>query len=209
MSFQPGITSNPRGRPKGSVNRRTQEVLDLIKERGDTDPLVVLSDIASNSTNPDHRISASNTLAPYLHSKRGMSQAPRFVEDAITVPEFTNIQEAENFLAEISRRAGAGELELQSALDISTLDKNWIISVRSGDEFTLKLQAQAGGHDTTIRIEGGLPSLPGTNVIMDDTAVAINGHNGSAINGHGSGPVIEHSDAPALTESAQSEGQEP
>jgi hypothetical protein len=47
--------------------------------------------------------------------------------------------------------------------------------------------------------------LPGTNIIMDDTALGMNGH--PAIDGLG--PVIEHDGTPALTEPTPSEAQEP
>lgn len=47
-----------------------------------------------------------------------------------------------------------------------------------------KLAAQGGTGDQTIRIEGGLPALPGTNVIMNETALGMNGHNGH--------PAIDH-----------------
>jgi hypothetical protein len=174
MGFQPGPESRGPGRPKGSVNRRTQEVLDLIKERGDTDPLVVLSEIASKSQVPEHRISASNILAPYLHSKRGTIPAPRYAED-IQVPHFVSIQEAQNFLADIARKAGAGELELQCANDISNLVKNWILSVTAQQDYELKLAAQGGG-DATIRITGGMPALPGTNIDMRNELTSTNGH---------------------------------
>ena len=181
MTFQPGQVSNPNGRKPGSRNRRTQEILDLIKDN--KDPLVALSEIISTSENPEHRISASNILAPYLHSKRGMVQAPRFVEGAISVPEFTSIQDAQNFLADIAGRSGAGELELQSALDISTLVKNWILSVTAQDELQLKIAKENPQGPQEIHIVGGLPDLPGTSIIMDETAVGrVNGHNGKVIN---------------------------
>ena len=38
-----GHSGNPEGRPKGSRNKRTQEILDLIQGRGDKDPLDALS----------------------------------------------------------------------------------------------------------------------------------------------------------------------
>ena len=76
---------------------------------------------------------------PYKYSKRGTIQAPRFVEDAITVPEFKSVQEALDFLASISQRAGAGELELQSANDVSNLVRNWIMGVTAQDELQLKI----------------------------------------------------------------------
>jgi hypothetical protein len=149
--YQPGESGNPNGRKPGTRNRRTQEILDQIKARGDKNPLVALSEIISTSDNPDHRISASNILAPYLHSKRGTIQAPRYVDDPIPVPEFANIQEAKNFLADIARRSGAGELELQSALDILALVKNWILSISARQDYELKLSAQGGGGEQVIR----------------------------------------------------------
>jgi hypothetical protein len=121
MTFAPGNNSNPRGRPPGSRNRRTQEILDQIKDN--KDPLVALSEIVSTSDNPDHRISASNILAPYLHSKRGTAPAPRFLETPVEVPAFNTVQEAEAYLAHIPVLLGRGELDSQTALELSTLTK--------------------------------------------------------------------------------------
>ena len=199
-----GHTNNPNGRPVGSRNRRTNEIFNRLEARGDLDPADHLSSIVTDpNKSAELRAQAANFLMPYKYSKRGTLQAPRYVEDAIAIPDFTNIQDAQNFLADIARRSGAGELELQSALDISTLVKNWILSITAQDEYQLKLQAQGGGSDTTIRIEGGLPPLPGTNVNMaKEPTLQMNGHNGH-------GPVIDHTDTPALTESVSSEAQEP
>jgi hypothetical protein len=196
VAFQRGHDPNRQmGRPPGSRNKRTQEILDLIEARGDKDPLEVLSDIASNSTNPDHRISASNSLAPYLHSKRGMTPAPRFVDDPIQVPNFTSVQEALDFQAEIARRAGAGELELQISQDISNLVKNWVLSVTAQDELQLKIAKENPQGPIEIRVTGGLPPLPGTNINMAPEP-SLNGFT----NGHG--PVIDHQEPPALTDGA-------
>lgn len=195
MTFQPG--NNLGGRTQGSRNRRTQEILDQIKARGDKDPLVALSEIITTSDNPDHRISASNILAPYLHSKRGTVPAPRLVEDAISVPNFANIQEALNFLADIARRSGAGDLELQYATDISNLVKNWILSVTAQDELQLKIAKENPQGPQEIHITGGLGPLPGTNIAMDPDGryakePTLNPHNGH---------VIEHNVTPALPQS--------
>jgi hypothetical protein len=187
MKFYGPETRGP-GRPKGSVNKRTQEVLNLIKDK--RDPLVALAEIVDTSTVPEHRMTASSILAPYPHSKRGTIPAPRYVEDAITVPEFVSIQEAQNFLADIARRSGSGELELQSATDISNLVKNWILSVTAQDELQLKISKENPQGPQEIHITGGLPSLPGTDVIMSQEPT-LNGH----VNGHG--PVIDHVDSAA------------
>lgn len=121
-------------------------------------------------------------LAPFVHSKRGTLLAPRFVPDQIEVPTFNTVQEAEAYLAHIPVLLGRGELDSQSALELSTLTKTWLDAIYAHQEYDLKLQAQGGGADTVIRIEGGLPALPGTNVIMDDTALGrVNGNNGKVI----------------------------
>jgi hypothetical protein len=74
-----GHTNNPNGRPVGSRNRRTQEVLGLIQGRGDTDPLDALSNIVTINQDPNIVATAANMLAPYVHSKRGTVPAPRFI----------------------------------------------------------------------------------------------------------------------------------
>jgi hypothetical protein len=119
------------------------------------------------------KVQAAQYLSPYLHSKRGTLPAPRFVEEAIDVPDFASVDEALAFQKEIARRAAAGELELQASLDISALVGNWIRSRQASVELDLKVMSANGGPaQQTIRIEGGLPRLPGTDVIMP----AINGH---------------------------------
>lgn len=58
MPFQVGENwnGNASGRPKGARNRRTQEVLDLIKDN--KDPLVALSDIITTSQVAEHLLRA-------------------------------------------------------------------------------------------------------------------------------------------------------
>jgi hypothetical protein len=176
MGLHPGQTNNPNGRPPGRVNKRTQAVLDLIHERGDTDPLVALSDIVTKNQDPSIVAQAANILAPYVHSKRGTIPAPRFVDEPIEVPDFQSIDQAKDFLAAIAQRAGRGELELQSANDISNLVRNWIEANLAHINTNLKVEAQGSG-DATIRIEGGLPALPGTNINMTNELTLNNGHN--------------------------------
>ena len=196
MTFQPGQVSNPKGRIPGSRNRRTQQILDLIQGRGDKDPLDALSEIITTSKDPNIIATASNILAPYLHSKKSTTAAPRFVPELIEVPSFQSIDEAENFLNSIATRLGLGEVNSQSALEINTLVKTWINSRRADQELQLKIEAQGGGGDQTIHISGGLPELPGTSVIFDETAVG-------RMNGHTNGHVIDHEPTAALKSKAK------
>jgi hypothetical protein len=183
MGFKPGEIGNPNGRPKGSRNRRTQEILDLIQSRSDNkDPLDFLAEVISshNRYDPELKIQASNILAPYLHSKRGTAPAPRFIYTPVEVPHFTSIAEAENYLASIPVLLGKGELDSQSALELSTLTKNWLDAIYSRQDYELKLAAQgATSGEQVIHITGGLPPLPGTNITMPQ----LDGHtiNGEAL----------------------------
>ena len=111
----------------------------------------------------------------------------------IEVRTFKTVQEAEAYLAHIPVLLGRGELDSQTALELSTLTKNWLNSIYARQEYDLKLQAQGGSSDQTIRIKGGMAQLPGTNIIGlggEEAPPRVNGHNGH-------GPVIEYSDAPA------------
>ncbi len=142
-----------------------------------------------------------NFLLPYKYGKRGVIPVARFIPEQIEVPQFQAIQQTEDYLASIPVLLGRGELDSQTALELSTLTKNWLDSIYARQEYDLKLQAQGGGSEQNIRIEGGLPPLPGTNVIMDDTALGMNGHN--------NGKVIDHVEPPAIDEPANSEASEP
>ena len=110
------------------------------------------------------------------------------------------MQDALDFLAGITRRAAAGELELQISTDISNLVKNWILSVTAQDELQLKIAKENPQGPVEIRIEGGLPSLPGTDILPGDSQL-----NGPRMNGHG--PVIDHQEPPALNDSVTAQGE--
>src|SRR5262249_35393460 len=106
-------------------------------------------------------------LAPYMHSKMQSTPAPRFVEEINIPTEFTHLSDAESFLAKIAALVARGELDIQTGLELSTLAKNWIDSQYAREELSIKqINAGTTEHETTIRIEGGLPALPGTNITM-------------------------------------------
>jgi hypothetical protein len=90
---------------------------------------------------------------------------PRYVELEIDVNEFTHVSDAENFLAKIALLTARGSLDIQSAQELSGLVKTWIDTQYAKDELQFKINPPET-RDTTIRIEGGLPALPGTNITM-------------------------------------------
>jgi hypothetical protein len=192
-NWTPGQSGNPEGRPKGSRNKRTQEILDLIQGRGDKDPLDALSDIITTNKDPSIVAQASNILAPYLHSKRSTTPAPRFFPEPITVPTFTTIEQAEDYLAQLPVLLGNCSLDSQSALELSTLVRNWIEAKLSHTSIDLKVQASGGLGDQIIRIEGGLPRLPGCERLI---MPKLNGHELPAPEPTQSESVPEQQEAP-------------
>jgi hypothetical protein len=112
------------------------------------------------------RVAIAANISSYCHPKLGTTAPPRFIETSLEVPDFKSIEEAEAFLATLAQRFASSELGAQSALDLSTLVRNWISAKHATQELALKQLAASATGETTIRIEGGLPPLPGTNVIM-------------------------------------------
>lgn len=88
--MEPGQTNNPNGRPKGSLNKKNQEIQDLAKELG-CNPVKILMHIAMGDSKAlatkytdedgdeheikplidlEDRMDAAKDLMPYLYGKR-------------------------------------------------------------------------------------------------------------------------------------------
>src|SRR5262249_10107300 len=111
-----GNTLSP-SRPKGSRNKRTQEILDLIAERGDTDPIDFLSGVVSGNGQytTEQKTQAANYLLPYKHSKCGSTVPLRYIPEPINLPRPTTIDQATNNIATISEMKAQGQLDLDFA----------------------------------------------------------------------------------------------
>src|SRR5262249_52858575 len=166
-SFVNGQIGNPNGRPLGSRNKRTKEIIQQIIESNNKDPLITLSEISANDPDSAIRATAANMLAPYMHSKMQSTPAPRFVEESFDIPTFAHLSDAEQFLARIAALDSSSSLHIQTAVELSTLVKNWIDSQYAREELAIK-QYNAGSteHEQRIVVTGGLPHLPGCDVIM-------------------------------------------
>src|SRR6516164_2949743 len=178
MTFQPGHTLSPGRRP-GSRNKRTAEIFNRLENRGDLDPAALLSSIVTNNEEPKElRIQAAGLLMPYKYSKCGTAPVQVYIDIPLDTPEFTHLSDAEQFLAKVAALVAHGQLDFQAGQNLSALAKNWIDAQYAREELAIK-QYNAGstGHEQTIRIEGGLPALPGTNVTMP----VLDGH---ATNAH-------------------------
>jgi hypothetical protein len=181
VTFQPGQSGNPSGW-QGGRQRRHREIFDEIKKLGHRDALITLSTIQHETQDESLKIAAAAALAPYAHPKLQAIPTPRFIEHPIDVPDFTSVEIAEGFLAKLTVLTARGELDFQSALELSTMAKSWIDAKNAHTTLELKAMDQGGVTDTTIHIEGGLPQLPGTNVTMPQ----LNGSNGYQLLDHSS-----------------------
>jgi hypothetical protein len=159
MTFQPGVVTNPNGRPVGSKNllgREFQEAYEESKRRGYKHPYLQMMEIVNDKTQPAARRDA------FLIECGRLVKPKSGFQPAISIPDISTIEDAERFLATLVLEGGPDLDPVQ----LSTLVKNWIESKRAGQEFELKLHAQAGSGEQHIVISGGLPDLPGCNVIM-------------------------------------------
>jgi hypothetical protein len=153
------------GRPVGSRNNRTKEVLDLISSLKLQDPLVTLAQLQANSSDEAIRATAANMLAPYLHSKNATKpvQPDPVYFDTEALPRPANIAEACSNIALLSEKKATGELDVVTA-DSLIADQRIILNAMV-DEAKL-LTADASTLPQVIKIEGGLPSIPGCDMIM-------------------------------------------
>ena len=170
-----GTINNPNGRPTGSRNRRTTEILDLLDERQDRDPIDIASEFANNKElSPEQRAPYVKLVADYKHSKMGATIPRSYLTEPIEPPfvppkSFHEINQNKAYLDSLWN---SGRLDLASYNRACVSQQEYANNL----EAEFKLAAQGGG-DATIRIEGGLPQLPGTNINMtNELTLDHNGH---------------------------------
>jgi hypothetical protein len=174
QSWKPGQKVEGGGRPSGARNRRTTEIVNQIIAAGHQDPLLTLAELQAKSSDEGIRATAANMLAPYLHSKVGTTPVPappRYMEIQQQINKPKSIAEAYDNIFYLSDLKAKGEIDIESADSLIT-DQRVVLNAMV-DEAKL-LSAQGGSPEQTISIEGGLPELPGTDVIMPDRE--MNGH---------------------------------
>jgi hypothetical protein len=148
------------------------------------------SDKVQNSLRIVAAQAASKHEAQYLYSQ-------------VDIPNFQSIEEAESFLLHLSKQEANREIDSRTASTISSRIQTWISNKRADQELDLKRIAQHGEPEQIIRVTGGLPPLPGTNVTMP----ALNGHGYEPL---GPGTLVSGPNATTQIESVpQAEGPEP
>ena len=200
--FQPGNTEST-GRPPGSPNKRTNELRRRLQVRGDVDPADYCSSIVSSPNEPTElKLQAANFLLPYLYPKRGAVATPRYIDDPVQLPEPVTIEQANKNIAYISNLKAQGLIDLDFANSLVADNTAIANNLIAEEELKFKINPPEQ-RDTTIRITGGLPPLPGTNVTMP----VLNGH---ATNGNGHAALHAPTDAvPAIEAAPKAQDPEP
>jgi hypothetical protein len=166
-NWVPGHKTTTGHRPMGSRNRRTKELEELLTKRGDRDPLEFQSQIVSDNTiDLEIRLAASIALAPYRHGKMGAVPPLRYIEEPFVLPNPspTTLDEVNANIGHINQAFAAGHLDIEFYNALLAGQREHIVSFKAVGEDQLGEQV--------IRIEGGLPSLPGCNITMPE----LNGH---------------------------------
>jgi hypothetical protein len=180
MTFQPGQSGNPNGRPVGVFRQADDLKRRIAKLPNGKDPFDFCSEVVANpNESTELRLQAANYQLPYLYNKRGTVTPARYIEQAVTLPSATSIEQANENISRISEMKALGQIDLDFA-DSLIADNRTANNLIAADELRLKLaNSPLASKEQTIKVDGGLPSLPGCNVTMPE----LNGHNGHVIEG--------------------------
>jgi hypothetical protein len=175
--FKPGNAANPHGRGKGSRGKYPCSIWQMIEQRGDRDPIDVMSEyVSSNTVDPALKLQAAGMLASYKHGKR---PAYRYIEDVVGLKAPQSLAEARQYLARISFLVADGKLDVDGAAAIKDLLQAYI-DATVGSEVDQRLRAleemareqAARGYGASVAIvQGGMPIMPGCeNLILPQTS---------------------------------------
>src|SRR5262249_42691442 len=166
MTFQPGTSGNPKGRPVGSFKRETTLVLPELDKQKDVDPLDLLAAIVSKpDADINLRVQAAAMLAPYRHAR-----IPRLGKK-VRLPEPTSVAQAKANIARLCTLAANDVIRIDQALGLADLQHRYIEAHLGGDAegYIAMLEAalMKANANLGIAVQGGLPTMPGAeNVIM-------------------------------------------
>jgi hypothetical protein len=139
----------------------------LIKQRGDRDPLDVLSEVASSQlVDMQLRIQAATALSGYKHGKR---PALRWIEGITGLKAPTNVTEATAYVARIVQLMAEGRLDVDAGMAlkdtlVAFIDARTATDVEERLRHTEALVAELmlRNANTVSAVVGGLPTMPGT-----------------------------------------------
>jgi hypothetical protein len=177
MVWKVGQSGNPFGRPRENkapppkVNLRDyylREELHRALADGLEDPLRFQHQQMMNPELPAPiRAAIAAQITPYYHPRLGSITPPNLIEVEVTVPRFETIDQAESFILDLAAMVGDTKLSMESAKALTDIVTEWIHSKRAGEDIEIKrLNAGQSDGEQVIRVVGGLPTIPGTDIIM-------------------------------------------
>jgi hypothetical protein len=169
MVFQPGQSGNPKGRTPHYPPVKVKLKLALANS-GNPVSRAFLRAVAVDDDLPvPYRLQATQKLIEYEESRCTV----RRITKSVHLPPPISVEQASANLATISDLASRAVIGLDEAADLANLQKA-AAEVLVGSEIATRLQvieAALRGRETiegavTMAVDGGLPSLPGTDIVM-------------------------------------------
>jgi hypothetical protein len=151
----------------------------VIDQRGDRDPIDLLSEIANSQlVDMNLRLQALGVLTSHKHGKR---PAYRYIEDVVGMKAPKTIAEAQQYMSRLSVLVADGKLDVDGGLAIRDLLQSYIDAV-IGSEVDQRLRVleemardqATRGYGTAIVVESSMGRMPGTEgLIMPGDRPAI------------------------------------
>jgi hypothetical protein len=167
MTFQPGESGNPKGRPVGTF-RQVDELKNRIRKLDGKDPFDYCTEVIANENEPTElRLQAANYQLPFLYAKRGavpQPPDPAYWNVEVRIQKAVTVAQARENLQFISDLKLEGRISEQQS-DSLFAEHGKILDALIDEA---KLAAADPGAEQLIQITGGLPPLPGTDVIMPE-----------------------------------------
>jgi hypothetical protein len=147
-------------------DRTPRNIWQLLDQRGDRDPLDLLSEMANSQLiDINLRVQCASVLSGYKHGKR---PSLRYVGDLINMPEPRSVEEAMQYQARIVYLVAAGELGVDGGAAIKDLLQAYIdakvahdLTERMERAEALLREMEARGIGSVQHVIGGLPIMPG------------------------------------------------
>jgi hypothetical protein len=180
MVFQPGVSGNPAGRPPNEPGKKRSDWhVPLHKHKkielavtpgpdGKVDELDLLAAIVSH---PDldvrTRMGAAVGLARYRKPP-----AQRWVGKPLDLPPSETVGQATETIAKLAALSRANEISLEMANDLISQEQAFI-EARTGTDIEAQMaelretmhKLTAASRTLDVTVIGGLPDLPGTDII--------------------------------------------
>ena len=168
-----GQSGNPNGRPLGKRDGRYRKYQEAAEAENLPDPVIFQHrKLLDESVDIALKVQIAANIQSYFYPKWGTTSpppAPVLIATPIDLPPPTTVEIAKSNIATLVASLAKGECD-HASYDKLIQGNVAMINALLGQEKLAVANGDVG--DQVIRIEGGLPPLPGCNVTMPQ----INGH---------------------------------